>query len=236
MKEKRKELSLPLMVTLSIVVVVVIGVGGYTGYRWHETPQFCSVCHLMQPYVDSLAGKKVSENDGSPLLANLHAKSGLVCLDCHKTTIQQQTQELITYIKGDYPTPLEKRKFPQTMCLACHPHDSREALIALTANYQVNYDGVTGQFKELLAAAGYDLNQHKTINPHAMTLDPNNTSNPHASGGPLIECSSCHSMHDESAKLDYCFGCHHSQTFAPCATCHGKSDANMPSATSPTIP
>jgi hypothetical protein len=136
-----------------------------------------------------------------------------------------QLQELVTYVTGDYSTPLEKMHFPQAECIACH---SRDDIAAKTANYQVNYT-VSADLVAQLTKAGYDLKQHSTINPHTVPVDNTNSNNPHVKGGPMPECTACHSMHDDSPNLGYCFSCHHSGTFAPCVTCHSTfEETNKP--------
>jgi cytochrome c nitrite reductase small subunit len=222
MKKRTKFLTSQLGIILLVGIAVVVAGGGYAGYKWHETPQFCSTCHLMDPYVKSLTGAGTvdsADTTDASLLASVHGKAGLVCLNCHKPTIKQQVQELIVYSKGDFSTPLEKRKFPDEMCLACHEHDSRQAIAAKTTNYTVKFV-VEDRYLKLLQEKGYDYKKDAIINPHLMALDTNNTNDPHAAGGPLIQCSECHSMHDPSPKIDYCFSCHHTHTLAPCTVCH----------------
>ena len=108
-----------------VLIIVVAGVGA--GLWWyHEQPQFCgNTCHLMQPYVESWSNSK--------LLANQHAAAGVTCLDCHKATFEQQKEEVIKYLKGDYKVPLEERKIGTTQyCTQCHEHGSYKQVIELS--------------------------------------------------------------------------------------------------------
>ena len=118
----KKSLSKKTITVYSIigVVVVLIAVAGVAGVKYHEKPQFCAVCHNMQPYLDSWDGIKTSSVDDSPLLANVHAKAGVVCLNCHEAKIQQQVKELVTYATKDTSAPMEQRKFDDSFCLKCH--------------------------------------------------------------------------------------------------------------------
>lgn len=205
--------------SIMIIAVTVLAVAGLAigAVKWHETPGFCAAfCHNMKPYLASYTGERKSQ-DGTALLAQSHALQGITCLNCHEAKVDQQVQELITYVKGDYPTPLEQRAFPDDFCLRCH--GTREDVIARTANYQVKYT-ISADLQARLAAAGYDLSQHTNINPHSILLNTANPNNPHGAGATLIQCSRCHSMHNESPKLDTCYSCHHTETFAPCKTCH----------------
>lgn len=62
----------------------------------------------------------------------------------------------------------------------------------------------------------------KPINPHVFV--------PHDSDkGEFFDCLICHARHDvppvkgwkdDTASLDACIGCHHTQTFEKCSTCH----------------
>lgn len=93
----------------------------------------------MQPYYDTY-----SESD---YLVHAHAvneEEELVCHDCHHATVEEQVNELILYVTGDYLTPLEERDFGEKFCLECHeleevitttdfeesnPHDSHNELL-----------------------------------------------------------------------------------------------------------
>ena len=201
-------------------VVVVLALSGFAAVQWHETPQFCAAfCHLMDPYLASYTGQVVSTRDGSTLMAKAHADEGLACLDCHEPTLEQQVQELVTFVKGDYRTPLDRMRVSDEDCLACKEHASREELIERTADYQMEYT-LNEEVLSRIAAAGYDLEGERNTNPHAYPVNPVNPIDPHKEGGPMPECAKCHRMHGESPKIEGCFGCHHSGTFGPCNTCH----------------
>lgn len=188
---KKKRGKKRLLTILGIVAAVLI-VAGVGGWKWHEQPSFCgTVCHkVMAEYVDTW------EQDG--LLANSHADADVVCLDCHEPTLSEQVAEVATYVKGEYTTPLKQVTFEDDFCYRCH--EDRETLIAATANYATD--------------AGI------TINPHERKVNKANFDDPHGEDATYPPCATCHSMHDDSPGIEYCFSCHHAENFDPCTTCH----------------
>jgi hypothetical protein len=118
---KKKRAWLPLTV---FIMLVVFTSGGIFLWNYHDEPQFCATCHVMKPYLKSW--------ESSDLLANVHAKAGLECLDCHKFDMQQSLGETIKYITGNYETPLRERSLPMEKCLQCHEHNSYTDLASRT--------------------------------------------------------------------------------------------------------
>jgi len=112
------------------VAAVVAIVAGVALWNYHEQPQFCAICHVMQPYLESW--------ESPPLLAYAHAEENVTCLECHEPTIQQQMEEGIKFVKNDYENPLEERTFDQEWCLRCHEHGSYEELIQRTEELELN--------------------------------------------------------------------------------------------------
>lgn len=98
-----------------IMVAIVLLLGAAVGVlivKASDKPAFCTSCHIMKPYYESW--------HDSNLLAKKHADADITCHDCHEASISIQAEEGIKYISGNYKTPLEKRSFPQEMCLNCH--------------------------------------------------------------------------------------------------------------------
>jgi cytochrome c nitrite reductase small subunit len=122
-----KRRNIRVIVGLAAVVVIVAGVAGW---NYHEQPQFCATCHVMQPYLESW--------NGTGLLAYAHAEEGVTCLECHEPTIQQQVDELVTFVTNDYEIPLEEREFDQEWCLRCHEHGSYEEVAQRTEELEWN--------------------------------------------------------------------------------------------------
>jgi len=180
-------------VIVGVVLVIVIVAAGAALWNYHEQPQFCAICHIMQPYLESW--------ESSDFLAHAHARENITCLECHEPTIGQQVQEGIKFVTKDYETPLEPRRFDKEWCFRCHEHGSYAELIERTKDYTV--DG-------------------EKINPHAYKVDPE-AANPHRSGkDDELDCYNCHKIHGESPGINICYGCHHTGTFDACSSsgCH----------------
>jgi cytochrome c nitrite reductase small subunit len=112
------------VIAVLLGVVVLGGVGGVVLWQYHEKPESCASCHIMDPYLESW--------EMSGLGANAHGEEGVVCLDCHQPTLEQQLSELVVYLQGDYEIPLKGLKYPMESCFQCHEHGSYEEIIAVT--------------------------------------------------------------------------------------------------------
>lgn len=127
--KKRKRL----IIIAVIVVVLVAGVIG--ALIWHEQPTFCNaICHTpMDGYVESYYSG--DEN----LLVTTHARAGKTCLNCHIPTIEQQINEGVKWVTGDYVFPLETMEYEDSFCLneACH-NLTRDDLIEKTSSMEFN--------------------------------------------------------------------------------------------------
>lgn len=156
----------------AVVVVLLLAVGatGVAAYNYHDSPEFCGTCHIMQSYVDTYV------DDEMHYLANKHAAAGVTCMDCHSDyELPDQVDGLITYIEGDYRDPLRRRKFDNEMCFGCHNHDSYEEIAARTATIW-----------ELAA------NRNPHDSPHYENLECNVCHRSHRESE--IYCSECHQM------------------------------------------
>jgi cytochrome c nitrite reductase small subunit len=114
-------------------VVVLGGVSALGFWQYHERPQFCATCHIMVPYLESW--------QASDYGAHAHAAENVTCLECHVPTTQQQVDELVAYVKGDFTVPLEEREYGNDFCFDCHEpneHTSYEEVIQLTADLELN--------------------------------------------------------------------------------------------------
>ncbi|MDY7080379.1 MAG: ammonia-forming cytochrome c nitrite reductase subunit c552 [Chloroflexota bacterium] len=178
-----------LILGIAAVVIVIAGVGFW---EYHKQPQFCGTCHEMEPYVESLNQPASS--------AGKHAAEGMVCLDCHEPTIEQQVHELVVHVQGDFRVPLKQRKFENEFCFDCHlpnEHTSYEQVIERTQDYII--DG-------------------ENVNPHDPHADVEGAEQERR------ECYVCHEIHGEGESpepdITYCYGCHHSRTFVSCNECH----------------
>lgn len=117
-------------------VVVIGGVGAIRFWEYHERPEFCGICHIMEPYL-------VSWED-SEYGSYAHAVEDVTCLECHDPTVEQQVHELVVYMQGDFTVPLEEREYGNEFCFDCHEtneHTSYEEVIQLTADLELNPHG-----------------------------------------------------------------------------------------------
>ncbi len=164
--------------------MAILGVGGYDGTLkvFHDDPQLCAMCHVIQPYYKSwlgsdfldyrhtLKGRTVKES----IVAGFDHKD-VVCKDCHYAPPQQLVGELWNYFTGNYMNPLTERRFDTVECVKCHNDNAQ--LIKLTANLELKYPN--------LPKPGW---------------------NPHASHFGEIDCRVCHRVHRPS--VDFCSTCH----------------------------
>ena len=114
------------VVAVLLAVVVLGGVGAVGLWQYHEQPEFCATCHIMDPYLESW--------QSSDYGVHAHAKHDVACLDCHEPTIQQQMNELMIYVQGDHEVPLKPLKYPSEECLECHEHGSYDEVVEMTAH------------------------------------------------------------------------------------------------------
>jgi len=117
-----------IVIAVLLGVVVIGGVGAAGFWQYHEQPQFCATCHVMDPYLESWQASEYG--------AAAHAEKDVACLDCHEPTLQQQMDELMVYIQGDYEVPLKDLKYPKESCYQCHQHDSHEGIVEMTADLE----------------------------------------------------------------------------------------------------
>lgn len=167
-----------------MIVGAVVGVtiiAGVALWNYHEQPQFCATCHVMQPYLESW--------ESSSFLVRAHAEEEIACLDCHVPTIQQQVDELIKNVKKDYENPLKVRKFPKEWCFQCHEHGSYEELVQFTKDYIV--DG-------------------EKVNPHDTHLGQEECYRCHRMHKQSLGINYCYSCHHERTLANDCLnlGCH----------------------------
>ncbi|WP_425804449.1 cytochrome c3 family protein [Desulfitobacterium sp. Sab5] len=119
-KKFKKRLLNKKVILIILIAFVIVGTGGTAAIvKASDNPQFCTLCHNMQPMYDSY--------HDSNLLANSHAKAGVKCHDCHESSLSIQAEEGMKYITGNYESPMKTREFPQEMCLKCHNYDDVKA-------------------------------------------------------------------------------------------------------------
>lgn len=116
---KKKRVWIP-----SIIVILLVIIGNI-GWSFHDDPEFCTTCHIMDSYLETL--------ESPPFLAHAHAENDLECLDCHPFNAGQSAGEVIAFVLHNYEDPLKQRKFPKEWCLECHEHGSYEEIAERTA-------------------------------------------------------------------------------------------------------
>ncbi len=123
--EKIKRLNKSQLVLLFFLFAVLFAGVGYAGMeKVSENPEFCASCHNMQGHYDTYSKGN--------MLAKKHADAKVTCHDCHEPSLEQQTDEGIKYITGNFKDPLSKKDYSKELCLRCHDY---ETVKSKTASY-----------------------------------------------------------------------------------------------------
>jgi hypothetical protein len=146
----------------------------------------CTVCHVMDPYVESL--------DNPDLLAYAHAQQGLECLDCH-TDLEELRKVHEEAIPG---RPIRKLTVEMDFCFDCHvdnEHTSYEQVIELTKDYVIDDQNINPHDPHVgLESAEHNLGPYQCSSCHKM----------HEESPPIEGCYACH--HDGT--FESCSKCH----------------------------
>jgi Cytochrome c3 len=92
-----------------------------------ERPEYCATCH-QDPYYASWKG--------SDYLAATHARAAVPCQTCHRRSLGESVEEIVTELRGGYR--LRKIKVSKERCLQCHSHPSYSEVIERTARGKLN--------------------------------------------------------------------------------------------------
>ncbi len=207
-----------------LAVVAVGGVGAVGFWQYHERPEFCATCHIMQPYLESW-----QESDYG---AYAHATHDVTCLECHEPTIDQQVNELVVYVQGDYEIPLQEREYPMEFCFDCHEpneHTSYEEVVELTADLDLNpHDSHVGQPDCGICHKMHELSEdycaecHDPVATGAGWTVPVSLEAEIDVWDPETDCAVCHVMDPYVESLDNpdLLGYAHAQEGADCLDCH----------------
>lgn len=161
------------------IVVVAVGAAGIWGHFWDfrvgdPTSESCGNCHVMEPYVESLAT--------TDLLGGSHADQDIACTDCHEYDFDHQLNDTIAYlggeVRGEGQQPLEPVRYEMDFCFECHEHGSYDQIIWRTMDL-----GVTDP-----QAKGHDANPHQS--PHYSELECNLCHRVHTPS--ILYCWECH--------------------------------------------
>lgn len=103
-------------IVAAVLVVVGGAAGGYMIHLSNTSPEFCGICHIMDPNVDSY----LTSND----LDNLHYQAGVQCKECHDYPLDAEITSGIAFLVGNYEVDDQGKLMPVTygndMCLQCH--------------------------------------------------------------------------------------------------------------------
>lgn len=116
--KKNKKRATWTVIGIVVLVLAVLG-GGAGGYMLHlsnTSPEFCSICHIMEPNVTSY----LTSND----LDNIHYQAGVQCKECHDYPVEAEVTSGIKFLIGDYNVDengkLLSVKYDNDLCLQCH--------------------------------------------------------------------------------------------------------------------
>lgn len=205
--------------------VVLIGAVGAVGlWKYHEDPQFCATCHIMDPYLESW--------QASDYGAYAHAVEDVTCLDCHVPTVEQQVNELVVYMQGDFAVPLEELEVSEEFCFGCHEpneHTSYEEVIQLTAGLELNpHDSHLGELECDLCHKMHGASEDYCAQCHGpVATGPGWTTEVTTTAevdvwAPDMDCAVCHVMdpYFESLQDTSLSAYAHAQEGLECLDCH----------------
>ena len=116
-------------------------------------------------------------SDDPTQLVTAHRANGDECLDCHEASLEQQVGEVQAWLSGDFSDPMKVRRLGTAeFCFRCHDNDDPD-------------DGM--DWKDIQASTERYQGTAR---------------NPHDSHQGMLDCYSCHFMHDKSTM--YCQKCH----------------------------
>ncbi|MDR0346940.1 MAG: cytochrome c3 family protein [Coriobacteriales bacterium] len=195
--KKKGKLGIKILIVVAIVVVL-LGAGGGGAYAvFHDDPAFCNfLCHVpMDPYVASydegISINPAQADSNAPLSVVAHKESAqqLNCLSCHVTTMPEQISEGISWVTGNYEVPLEM-KVVSKQIEEVIGGDKNGVSFCLRPEC---HEGIT-TLEELEEATADEAR-----NPHE-----------DAHFGGVLDCSSCHQIHEQSVNM--CSQCHPDST------------------------
>jgi cytochrome c nitrite reductase small subunit len=205
-------------------VVVIGGVGAVAFWEYHERPEFCDTCHIMEPYLESW-----QESDYG---AHAHATEGVTCLQCHVPTVDQQVNELVVYMQGQYANPLVALEVSDEFCFDCHEsneHTSYEEVVELTADLELNpHDSHLGELECDLCHNMHRVSEDYCADCHGpvatgagWTTEVTRTAEVEL-WAPDMDCSACHVMDTYFASLEdtNLLAYAHAQEGLECLDCH----------------
>ncbi|MDL0089884.1 cytochrome c3 family protein [Campylobacter gastrosuis] len=129
----------------TLIGLVVAAIVGFIAYHQVQAashkPEFCIMCHNMQPEYDSFVK--------GDMLAKKHNDANVTCHDCHVPTLAEQLNEVRMYATGDFKMPADQRGFKNEQCIGCHKVDE---IRKKTAHYGLSnpHESVHNRANEML--------------------------------------------------------------------------------------
>jgi len=116
----RKAINWLKVLTVSNIVIIALAAVGLSGmaviHQSDTNPNFCGMCHIMQPNVTSYLS--------SNTLDHVHEQAGVECKDCHDYSVLAEITSGVNFLTGSYEVNeegrLNKRTYTDQMCLDCH--------------------------------------------------------------------------------------------------------------------
>ena len=106
-EEAKKFTWFKFSVIANIILVAGVGIALASMAIIHQSdtnPEFCSTCHIMEPYVESYLP--------SHPMDNVHAQAGVQCKECHSDyDIPAEIESGIKFITGNYDKSVQQRNF-----------------------------------------------------------------------------------------------------------------------------
>jgi len=109
--------KISVIANIAILALIIVGfAGGEIIHQSDTNPNFCAMCHIMQPNVNSY----LTSNH----MDNIHMQAGVECKECHDYNVIAETTSGINFLIGNYEVnktgELVQRKYSDSMCLKCH--------------------------------------------------------------------------------------------------------------------
>lgn len=162
-KDKKKSKRYRWSLGVAAVVAVLAAAGGGF-WAWHEQPSFCNaICH------DPMDAYVAGYYEDATLLANMHERSDVTCLECHEAKLDEQVAEGISWMTGDFATD-------ETGHITTRGVTADAKMCATSGCHDL----------DRVVAATQDWGGQPGVNPHS------------SHQGEAIDCSNCHGVHGSS--------------------------------------
>jgi nitrate/TMAO reductase-like tetraheme cytochrome c subunit len=115
-KQNKLHLKTGVVIGAVIVILLAVGIGGYGIHQSNTNPNFCGICHIMEPNVTSY----LTSNN----LDNVHDQANVECKECHDYPLDAEIASGVNFLIGNYSVGDDGKllavKYDDEMCLQCH--------------------------------------------------------------------------------------------------------------------